>query len=60
MAQVSSVYWWFWLAPDELLPLTTDQLVTDGITYQFHGDPWVAYDIAGRPDHIEGTLVRSA
>jgi hypothetical protein len=40
-------------------PRSVDQLVVDGVTYQFRGDSWVATGTRGRADHIEATLERA-
>jgi hypothetical protein len=56
---LSSTMWLVVFAPTIDLPLSTDQLVVNGDTFQFRGDSWLAYGTRGNVDHIEATLVRA-
>lgn len=57
-SQVSSEVWGVYLSPDEIVPVSSDVLVVGDQTYPFIGNCWLAFDLAGRPDHIEGFAAR--
>ena len=57
--QVSSTTWWGFFPTTVPPPRSTDELVVDGVTYQFRGDAWLAHGTRGKVDHIEATLVRA-
>lgn len=59
MGQLSDTTWVVTLLPTELPPLAADELVIDGIVYQFRGDSWPAHTLSGRLDHIEATAGRA-
>jgi hypothetical protein len=55
VAQVSTETWLIFLAPDEQIPHAADQVVVEGITYEFTGDATLEHTSRGALDHIEGT-----
>ena len=59
VSEVSSEVWYVWLPPDIRPPKSTDLLVANGETFAFRGNAGLAHDLAGRPDHIEGTCGRA-
>jgi hypothetical protein len=58
-AQVSAAQWKILLSPAEQLPEAADLATVDGVDYQFVGDAYLAHDVKGAPDHIEGTCARA-
>jgi hypothetical protein len=58
--QLSAELWFVWLPVSEPFPHGTDQLVVDGVTYEFTADPWLARNLHGQADHIHGSLSRAA
>jgi hypothetical protein len=60
MGQLSDTTWLVTFLPNAVPPKAADQLIVDGVTYEFRGDSWPAYTLSGRLDHIEATAARAA
>jgi hypothetical protein len=57
--EVPETTWLVTLPPSVAAPVAADEIVVDGITYQFRGDAWMATSLSGRVDHIEATAMRA-
>lgn len=57
--EVSQTTWLVTFPRGTPAPRGVDELVIDGITYQFRGDSWPASNSRGQLDHIEATAVRA-
>jgi hypothetical protein len=45
--QVSQVYWFCILGPEEQVPLSSDEIIVNGLTFTFHGDGYLAHTLGG-------------
>lgn len=57
--QISDTTWLVTFSPQTPPPRAADELVVDGLTYQFRGDSWLAYSLQGSADHVEATASRA-
>jgi hypothetical protein len=53
LGDLSTSRWFVFLRPDIDPPKAADQLVVQGLTLEFVGDCWPAYN-GGHLDHLEG------